>query len=207
MSVQDKFFFDGGQEDLHPKQGIEGAAGNPQVIGGQHSFAGKVQQAKSAAGSGWNKGGRGNPPLFQGYVPSHFFVATHATAATSVVATSGYFVGTTCWSVAEIMPAGSFAPRVPMESLAPITIHITKRQLRRLFHMSLPVLSTFMPRMQKENLPTSMLASSPNMPVILQRSRILNIIWTHGICQIPLSFLRSSTLMLYQWKIAGQKGS
>ncbi len=83
-----------------PNQGIEGAAGNPQVIDGQHSFAGKVQQAKSAAGSGWNKGGRGNPPPFQEYVPSHVSVATHATAATSVVATSGYFVGATHRSVA-----------------------------------------------------------------------------------------------------------
>jgi hypothetical protein len=72
------------------------------VIGGQHSFAGKVQQAKSAAGSIWNKGGRGNPPPFQGYVPSHVSVATHVTAATSVVATSGYFVGATHPSVAEI---------------------------------------------------------------------------------------------------------
>ncbi len=65
-------------------------------------FAGKVQQAKSAAGSGWNKGGRGNPLPFQGYVPSHVSVTTHATAATSVVATSGYFVGATCRSVADI---------------------------------------------------------------------------------------------------------
>ncbi len=85
-----------------PNQGVEGAAGYPQVIGGQHSFAGEVQQAKSAADSSWNKGGRGNPPPFQGYAPSHVSVATHATAATSVVATSGYFVGATCWSVAEI---------------------------------------------------------------------------------------------------------
>ncbi len=85
-----------------PNQGIEGAAGNPQVIGGQHSFAGKVQQAKSVAGSAWNKGGRGNPPPFQGYVPSHVSVAKHATAATSFVATSGYFVGAIRRSVAEI---------------------------------------------------------------------------------------------------------
>jgi hypothetical protein len=43
---------------------FEGAAVNPQVIGGQHSLAGTVQQARTAAGSNWNKGGRGKPPPF-----------------------------------------------------------------------------------------------------------------------------------------------
>ncbi len=66
----------------------------------------------------------------------------------------------------KLMPAGSFAPRVPVESLAPVTIHVTKRQLLRLSRMSSSVLSTFVPRMQKENPPTSTLTSSPNMPVI-----------------------------------------
>ncbi len=105
------------------------------------------------------------------------------------------------------MPAGSFAPRVPVESLVPVTIHVTKRQLLRFSRMSLPVPNTFMPRMQRENIPTSTPTSSPNMLVILPRSRIFNVIWRHGICQIPLSFLCSLTLMLYQCKIAGQKGS
>ncbi len=41
----------------------------------------------------------------------------------------------------------------------------------------------------------------------LAKIKNLNIIWMHGICQIPLSFLRSSTLMLYQGKIARQIGS
>jgi hypothetical protein len=60
------FGFYGGAHDEAsiPCLGIEGAAGIPQVIGGPHSFAGRVQQAGSAAGSGWNKGGTGNPPPF-----------------------------------------------------------------------------------------------------------------------------------------------
>ncbi len=172
---------------------------------GGSSLAGGHQG--SAAGSGWNLGGQGQPPPKIGHVPSHISVTTHATAATSVVATSGYLLAQLAGQWLKLMPVGSFAPRVPVESLAPVTIHVTKRQLLRLSCMSLPVLSTFMPRIQRENLPTSTLTSSPNMPVILPRSRISNVIWMHGICQIPLSFLRSLTLMLYQWKIAGQKGS
>jgi hypothetical protein len=67
---------------------------------GDSSLAGGHQG--SAAESRWNLGGRGQPPPNIGHVPLHVSVATHATAATSVVATSGYFIGTTCWSVAEI---------------------------------------------------------------------------------------------------------
>ena len=62
MSVQDNFLFDGGHYEVSiPKQGIEGAAGDPQVIGGLHyCLAGGGQQAESAtAGSGRNTGGRG----------------------------------------------------------------------------------------------------------------------------------------------------
>jgi hypothetical protein len=100
MSVQDDFFL---PRDLHedsiPNQGVEEAAGDPQVIGGS-SLAGGHQG--SAAESGWNLGGWGQPPPNIVHVPSHVSVATHATAATSVVATSGYFIGTTHQSVAEI---------------------------------------------------------------------------------------------------------
>jgi hypothetical protein len=69
------------------------------VIGGS-SLAGGYQG--SAARSGWNLGGRGQTLSNIGHVPSHVSIATHATAATSVVATNGYFVGATCRSVAEI---------------------------------------------------------------------------------------------------------
>jgi hypothetical protein len=65
MSEQYEFFFGGGQDEACiPYQGFEGAAVDPQVIGGQHSLAGRVQQARTAAGSDRNKGGRGNPPPF-----------------------------------------------------------------------------------------------------------------------------------------------
>jgi hypothetical protein len=43
-------------------------------------------------------------------VPSHISIATHAIAATSVVA-SGYFIGTTCWSVAEINARWVICPK------------------------------------------------------------------------------------------------
>ncbi len=137
--------------------------------------------------------------LPQGHMPSHVSVASNVTAATSVVATSGYF-GATCWPVAEINARQVIFP-------APVTIHVTKRLQLRLFHISLPVLSTFMARMLKESLPTSMQTSSPNMPVTLPRSRVSNGTWTYGICLIPSSFLPSSTLTLCQWKIAGLKGN
>ncbi len=95
-------------EDSILNQGVEGAAGEPQVIGGS-SLAGGHQG--SAAGSGWNLGGQGQPPPNIGHVPSHISVATHATAATSVVATSGYFVGATCRSVAEINAHRGICPK------------------------------------------------------------------------------------------------
>jgi hypothetical protein len=53
---------------------------------GDNSIAGGHQGL--AAGSGWNLGGQGQPPPNIGHVPSHISVATHKTAATSVVATS-----------------------------------------------------------------------------------------------------------------------
>jgi hypothetical protein len=80
----------------------------PQVICGS-SLAGGHQG--SAAGSGWNLGGQGQPPLNIGHVPSHISVATHATAATSVVATSDYFVGATHRSVAEINARWVICPK------------------------------------------------------------------------------------------------
>ncbi len=102
MSVQDEFFVWGGYDEASiPYQHVEGAAVDPQVIGGQYSLAGRFQQARSAADSGCSIGGRGNPPSFQGQVLSHVSVATHATIATSVVATRGFF-GAFCRSMAEI---------------------------------------------------------------------------------------------------------
>jgi hypothetical protein len=100
MSVQDNFFLPRDlNEDSILNQGVEGGAAVPQVIGGS-SLAGGHQG--SAAASGWSLGGQGQPPPIIGHVPSHISIATHATAATSVVATSGYFVGTTRQSVTEI---------------------------------------------------------------------------------------------------------
>jgi hypothetical protein len=87
MSVHDDFFLPG-DEDSILNQGVEGAAEDPQVFGG-NSFAGGQQG--SAVGSRLNLGGRGLPPPNQGHVPSHVSVASNATTATSVVATSGYF--------------------------------------------------------------------------------------------------------------------
>ena len=97
MSVHDDFFLPG-DEDSILNQGVEGAAGDPQVFGG-NSFAGGQQV--SAAGSRLNLGGQGLPPPNQGHVPSHMSVASNATAVTSVAAKSGYF-GATCRPVAEI---------------------------------------------------------------------------------------------------------
>jgi hypothetical protein len=39
---------------------------------------------------------------------------------------------------------------MPVEPMAPVTIHVTKRWVLRLSPMSLLVLSTFMPRIQRE---------------------------------------------------------
>ncbi len=87
MSVQVDFFLPRDLDEVSIlNQGVEGAAGDPQVIGGS-SLAGGHQG--SAVGSGWNLGGWGQPPLNIGHVPSHISVTSHATAATSVVATSG----------------------------------------------------------------------------------------------------------------------
>jgi hypothetical protein len=44
-------------------------------------------------------------------MPSHVSVATHATAATSVVATTDYFVSATCGSVAEINACRVICPK------------------------------------------------------------------------------------------------
>jgi hypothetical protein len=95
-------------EDSILNQGVEVAAGDPVVIGGS-SLAGGHQG--SAAGSGWNLGGWGQPPTNIGHVPSHVSVTTHVTAATSVVATRGYFVGATCQSVAEINARRVICPK------------------------------------------------------------------------------------------------
>jgi hypothetical protein len=97
MCVHDGFFLPGNEDSILNK-GIEGGARDPQVFG-DNSFAGGQQG--SAARSRLNLGGRGLPPPNQGHVPSHVSVVSNATAATSVVATSGYF-GATCWPVAEI---------------------------------------------------------------------------------------------------------
>jgi hypothetical protein len=97
MSVHEDFFLPG-DEDSILNQGVVGAAGDPQVFGG-NSLAGGQQG--SAAGSRLNLGGQGLPPPNQGHVPSHVSVTSNATAATSVVATSGYF-GATCWHAAKI---------------------------------------------------------------------------------------------------------
>ncbi len=44
-------------------------------------------------------------------MPSHVSVATHATATTSRVATSGYFIGATCRSVTEINACRVICPK------------------------------------------------------------------------------------------------
>jgi hypothetical protein len=97
MSVHDDFFLPG-DEDSILNQGVEEAAGDPQVLGG-NSFAGGQQG--SAVGSRLNLGGQGLPPPNQGHVPSHMSVASNATDATSVITTSGYF-GATRQPAAEV---------------------------------------------------------------------------------------------------------
>jgi hypothetical protein len=62
----------------------------------------------SLVGSGRELGGEALPPPNQGHVPSHVSVAT---AATSVVATSGYFVGATKRSAAEINACRVICPK------------------------------------------------------------------------------------------------
>ncbi len=80
MTLQDNFILSRDlDEDSILNQGVEGAAGDPQVIGGS-SLAGGHQD--SAAGSRWNLGGWGQPPLNIGHVPSRVSITTHATAAT-----------------------------------------------------------------------------------------------------------------------------
>jgi hypothetical protein len=100
MSVHDNFFLPG-DEDSILNQGVKGAAGDPQVFGG-NSLAG--DQQGSAARSRLNSGGQGLPPPYQGHVPSHMSVASNVTTATSVVATSGYF-GATRQPRLKSMPA------------------------------------------------------------------------------------------------------
>jgi hypothetical protein len=77
------------------------------VFGG-NSLAGGQQG--SAVGSRLNLGGRGLPPPNQGHVPSHVSVASNATAATSVIATSGYF-GATHRPAAEINARQVICPK------------------------------------------------------------------------------------------------
>jgi hypothetical protein len=194
MSVQDEFFSGGGHDEAStPYQGVEGAAGDPQVIGGQHdSFAGRVQHAGSAAGSGWNIGGRGIPPCFQGHAPSHVSVDTHATIATSVVATSGYF-GAICQSMAEINAGQVICIKNACGAHGShyYSCH-QKAATKALPHV---FASASCQEFRGRCMPTS----SPNMPGILLRSRSSSGIRTHhGMCQIPLSFLHSSTLMQSQ---------
>jgi hypothetical protein len=72
------FFFGSGQDDASiPYQSFEGAAVDPQVIDGQHSLAGRVQQARPAAGSDWIKGGRGIPPPFFKDMQPHMSLSLH----------------------------------------------------------------------------------------------------------------------------------
>jgi hypothetical protein len=106
MSVHNNFFLPG-DEDSILNHSVEGAAGDPQVFKG-NSLAGGQQG--SAAGSRLNSGGQGLPPPNQGHVPSHVSVASNVTAATSVVATSGYF-GATHWLAAEINARQVICPK------------------------------------------------------------------------------------------------
>ncbi len=106
MSVHYKCFLPE-DEDSILNQGVEGAAGDPQVFGG-NSLAGGQQG--SAAGSRLNLGGQGLPPPIQRYVPSHVSVTSNATAATSVVATIGYF-GAVRWPAAEVNTRQVICPK------------------------------------------------------------------------------------------------
>jgi hypothetical protein len=180
MSVQDEFFSGGGHDEAStPYQGIEGAAGNPQVIGGQHdSFAGRVQQAGSAAGSGWNIGGRGKPSLFKD-MPPHLPLSPHMQLSTSVVATSGYF-GAFCRSMAEINASLVICTKNALGAHGSRDYSCHQEAASKALPLSLLVLSTFMPRIQRER---CMLTSSLNMPEILLRSRSSSGIRTHhGMC-------------------------
>ena len=104
MSVHDNFFLPR-DEDSVLHQGVGGAVADPQVFEG-NSLAGSP--LGSLVGSGRELGGGARPPPNQGHVPSHVSVAT---AATSVVATSGYFVGATRRSAAEINARRVICPK------------------------------------------------------------------------------------------------
>jgi hypothetical protein len=90
------------------------------------------------------------------------------------------------------MPAGSVAPSMPMEPMAPVTIHVTKRRLLQLSPMSLLVLSTFMPRNLREkhaNLQSKYARDLATFKIFKRHKDI------YGMYQIPpLSFLHSSNL-------------
>jgi hypothetical protein len=104
MSVQDEFFLPGDDDPvLH--QGLDGAVADPQVFD-ENSLAGSLHG--SLVGSGRELGGEALPPPNQGHVPSHVSVVS---AATSVVATSGYFVGATRRSAAEINARRVICPK------------------------------------------------------------------------------------------------
>jgi hypothetical protein len=205
MSVQDDFYLPRDlNEDSILNQDVEGAAGDNQVISGS-SLAGGHQS--SAAGSGWNLGGRGQPPPNIGHVPSHIPIATHAAAATSVVATSGYFIGTTHRSVAEINARRVICPKSARGVLG--SCDYTHHQAAAT--KALPHVFASAKHFHAKNAGGESSNKYANLQSKyagnLAKIKNLNVIWMHGICQIPLSFLRSSALMLYQWKIAGQKGS
>jgi hypothetical protein len=203
MSVQDIFFLTRDlNEDSILNQGVEGAAGEPQVIGG-NSLAGGHQG--SAAGYGWNLGGQDQPPPNIVHVPSHVSVATHATAATSVVATSGYFVGAIHRSVAEINARWIICPKSAHGVLG--SRDYTRHQ--EASTKALPHVFISAKHFHAKNAE----GESSNKYANLQSkyasnlAKIKNFKRHMDACQIPLSFLCSLTLMLYQWKIAWQKGS
>ena len=104
MSVQDEFFLPG-DDDPSLHQGLGEDVGDPQVFDA-NSLAGSLNG--SPVGSGRGLGGGARPPPNQGHVPSHVSVAS---AATSVVATSGYFVGATKRSAAEINARRVICPK------------------------------------------------------------------------------------------------
>ena len=88
-----------------------------------------------------------------------------------------------------------------VEPMVHAILLVIRRQLLRLSPIPLLWQSTFMLKMHKGGPQTCMPTSSPNTQGILQRSRPSRGVWVLGTWLVPLSFLISLILMLFQSKI------
>ncbi len=132
-------------------------------------------------------------------------VVSDASQATTVVATSSYF-GTTRRSLAEINARWDICPKNARGILGSRDYSRHQEAATKALPHIFASAKHFHAKNSEGEASNSMQTSSPNMLEIFQRSRTSNGTWTFGICLIPLSFLNSSILMRYQWKIAREKG-